>query len=108
MALPSLHLLSHLERWEFRDEEGVEVAALEERAGGKMSLIGVRRGLGVTLSAPVKGGVGDARVSLCEAEGVCKDENGVNATRLFLAAMHNRNMGHVIVHAGYIIGRINF
>ena len=103
--LPALHRLFHQARWEFRDHSGVGVAALEERPHEKMAFVGVQCHESVTLSAPVAGVAGFARVSMCTGEGTCKSEAGVEATRRFLAAMHNRSRGVVIVHNGYIVGR---
>ena len=71
----------------------------------EMAFVGVRCHESVTLSAPVAGVSGFARVSICTSEGTCKSESGVEATRCFLAAMHNRSIGGVIVHSGYIVGR---
>jgi len=102
--IPALHHLTPTRRWSYFDSSGTKVAALEERSNSMMSLVGVNCNSKVIISAPTNMHRGFARVRLCNREGICRDSEGIEKTRMFLVAMHNRSVGHVIVHSGYIIG----
>jgi hypothetical protein len=94
--------------WKFENVngDGTTVAKLEEREPGKLALVGASCNSFIQLAAPEEAVDGYARVIVCNSEGICRDEDGVKATRLFLAALYNQGKGNVIItEYGFIVGR---
>lgn len=90
---------------------GVEIAKLEYRTPTSMALVKMdtwQNSRSIIISVTQRESSFRPSVARIESNGVvgvCRTNSGVQSTRRFLVAAHNRGIITLLIHSGYMVGK---